>query len=50
MKRELSLIIVLFVLVLIGCQKGDPGPIGPAGADGVAGAIGSIGPAGADPS
>lgn len=50
MKREPSLIVILFIAILIGCQKGDPGPTGPAGADGATGATGPTGPAGADPS
>src|SRR6478609_5514518 len=48
MKREPSLIVILFIAILIGCQKGDPGPTGPAGADGATGAVGDTGPAGPD--
>ena len=28
MKKRLSLILIAFTLLLIGCQKGDPGPAG----------------------
>jgi len=48
MKRELSLTLILFISILIGCQKGDPGPAGPTGAAGATGATGATGPVGPD--
>jgi hypothetical protein len=33
MKRELSLTLIVFILFLMGCQKGDPGPAGATGPD-----------------
>jgi hypothetical protein len=41
MNGKLSLVLMAFILLLFGCQKGDVGPAGPAGATGATGAAGA---------